>query len=392
MRAAAVALLAAAPLAAQPAPTASPTAAPGVYTAWVGSEGDDRVSVVRFDAAAGAARVERSVRVGDNPTELAGPHGLGLSPDARYVFVSTAHGAPFGGLLKLTARGDTVAGRVTLGAFPATLQVSPDGAYVWVANFNLHGDMVPSSVSVVYAPEMIEVARVRTCTMPHGSRLSADGRHHYSACMMDDLLVDIDAQRFQIARHLVLTPGAERGVAGAPAARAAAAGGHAGHDMSGHAVESAPAGAGAPATCTPTWAQPSPDGRVVWVACSKTNTIVEVDAARWAVTRRLPAGEGVYNLAVTRDGRTLVATNKRARSVSVFDVASGRETARIPTLRRVPSGVAVTPDDRYAFVTVEGVGSEPGTVEIVALATGRRVAAVDVGPQAGGIDVRLGAP
>lgn len=382
--------LTAAPLAAQ-APNAAPARE---YTAWVGSEGDDRVSVVRFDAATSAARVERAVWVGVNPAELVGPHGLGLSPDGRYYFVSTAHGTPNGGLLKLTARGDTVAGRVTLGAFPATLQVSPDGAYVWVANFNLHGDMVPSSVSVVYAPEMLEVARVATCTMPHGSRLSADGRRHYSACMVDDLLVEIDAQRFGVARHLVLTPGAERGVVGAPPRRAAAGGDHSGHDMGGHATGPAPAAATAapPATCTPTWAQPSPDGRVVWVACSKANTIVEVDVARWAVTRRLPAGDGVYNLAVTRDGRTLVATNKRGRSVSVFDVASGRETAHVATIRRVPSGVAVSPDGRYAFVTVEGVGAEPGTVEILDLAAGQRVAAVDVGPQAGGVDVRLGAP
>jgi hypothetical protein len=45
--------------------------------------------------------------------------------------------------------------------FPATLQVSPDGLYV--VNFNLHGDMVPSSVSVVDADAMFEMARITTC-------------------------------------------------------------------------------------------------------------------------------------------------------------------------------------------------------------------------------------
>jgi DNA-binding beta-propeller fold protein YncE len=52
-------------------------------------------------------------------------------------------------------------------------------------------------------------------------------------------------------------------------------------------------------------------------------------------------------------------------------------------------GVAVSPDDRYAFVSVEGVGSEPGTVEVIDLRTLARVAAVDVGQMAGGIDVLL---
>jgi len=41
-------------------------------------------------------------------------------------------------------------------------------------------------------------------------------------------------------------------------------------------------------------------------------------------------------------------------------------------------GVAVSPDDQYAFVSVEGIGSEPGTVEVVDLAAMKIVASVDV--------------
>ena len=65
-----------------------------------------------------------------------------------------------------------------LGNFPATTQVSPDGSLVFVVNFNLHGEMVASDVSVVSADEMVEIARIPTCTMPHGSRLST--RRHAS--------------------------------------------------------------------------------------------------------------------------------------------------------------------------------------------------------------------
>ena len=99
----------------------------------------------------------------------------------------------------------------------------------------------------------------------------------------------------------------------------------------------------------------------------------------------MPAGTGVYNLAVTQDGR-LIATNKRGQSVSIFDASDGRELARIPTKRRVVHGVVVSPDDRYAFVSVEGVGTEPGTVEMIDLQALKVVATVDVAPQAGGID------
>ena len=74
------------------------------------------------------------------------------------------------------------------------MQITPDGAFAYVVNFNLHGEMVPSSVSIVATDEMVEVARVPTCTMPHGSRINAQGTKQYSACMMDDMAVEIDTR------------------------------------------------------------------------------------------------------------------------------------------------------------------------------------------------------
>jgi DNA-binding beta-propeller fold protein YncE len=253
-------------------------------------------------------------------------------------------------------------------------------------NFNLHGDMVTSSVSVVETGEMVEVARIPTCTMPHGSRLNAAGTRHYSACMMDETLVEIDTRTFAVARHFFLTRGKERGMTGAPPVRtlAAASGEHTAHDMGGHGMTPpAPGDVG----CSPTWAHPSPDGARVWVACNKSNELVEIDVATWTLVRRLPAGEGIYNLAVTTDGTKLVATNKRGQSVSVFDTESGKELARIPTTRRVVHGAAITADDRYAFISNEGVGSERATVDIIDLAALKIVATVEVGQQAGGIDI-----
>jgi DNA-binding beta-propeller fold protein YncE len=157
-----------------------------------------------------------------------------------------------------------------------------------------------------------------------------------------------------------------------------------GNDHGGHGMEPPKPG---DVSCSPTWAQPSADGRSVFVACNKANDIVEIDVASWAMKRRIPAGDGVYNLAVTRDGKLIVGTNKRGKSVSIIDIASGKELARVPTQRKVVHGVAISGDDRYAFISVEGIGSEPGTVEMIDLKTFTRVASADVGQMAGGIDV-----
>ena len=59
---------------------------------------------------------------------------------------------------------------------------------------------------------MTEIARIETCMMPHGSRLTADGRKHYSTCMMDDTLVEIDTRTMNVSRHFILTAGHEMGM------------------------------------------------------------------------------------------------------------------------------------------------------------------------------------
>ena len=367
------------------------------YLVYVLSEAADKISLIRFGP--GGARLESEIPTGDMPVDIDGPHGIAIARDKQFYYVSLAHGRPFGSIWKYSTKDNRVLGHTTLGLFPATMDLSADGSLLWVVNFNLHGDMVPSSVSVVATEPMLEVTRIQTCAMPHGSRLNPQGTKHYSACMMDEMLVEIDTQTLKVSRHFLLTRGREMGMDGAPTSarsQTAVMGGMksessrqpqatgAGHmDMGGHGMEPPKAG---DVSCSPTWAQPSVTGSSIFVACNKSSEIVEVDAAKWKVTRRIPARPGVYNLAVTKDGTRLLTTNKRDQSVSVIDLKSGQELARIPTRRKVLHGVVVSPDDRYAFVSVEGVGSEPGTVEIIDLAALKIVASVDVAEEAAGID------
>ena len=143
-------------------------------------------------------------------------------------------------------------------------------------------------------------------------------------------------------------------------------------DTGGHGMEMPRPG---DVSCSPTWAQPSTDGAFVFVACNKSSEIVEVDANSWKVTRRISARHG--RLQSGRDqGRAETDCDEQARPVGLGLSTSkaGRELARIPTKRKVLHGVAVSPDSRYAFVSVEGVGSEPGTVEVIDLEALKTVA------------------
>lgn len=191
--------------AAAPARPAPPTA---TYYVYAGAESADKIYRVRFGP--GGTAVEREIVVGKMAAEMEGPHGLAISADGQFLHMTTGHGFPDGKYWVYALGADTlVAPGVLLGAFPASLDVTPDGRYMFSANFNLHGDMVPSSQSVVYIPTMTEVARIVTCTMPHGSRVSPDGRLQCSGRTTDDQLVEIDTKALKVSRRFSVAVGKE---------------------------------------------------------------------------------------------------------------------------------------------------------------------------------------
>jgi DNA-binding beta-propeller fold protein YncE len=365
-----------------------PQAPEADYWVYVGSESADRLHRIRFGP--GGIEVERSTQVGRLPTEVEGPHGVVVSPDRRFLYLTTGHGVPDGHFWKFEVGPDTlVADPILLGRFPASLDLSLDGLYAFVVNFNLHGAMVPSTLSVVFTPEVVEVARIELCTMPHGVRAHPGGVHVYTVCMMDDQLVEVDTHTFRVSRRFSLEAGREGPL---PADRVAHGdggegehGAHAGHEVPDTGEGTPPHGHPEP-TCSPTWAVPSPGGSRVWVACSVSDRILEVDVDAWSLVRSIPTGRGPYNLAPTPDGRILVATLKQGNAVEFFDVETGARLALTPTSTTVVHGVTISPDSRYAFVSVEGVGAEPGKVDVFDLESFRRVASAEVGQQAAGID------
>lgn len=375
------------------AQSTAPAAPTKDYWVYAGAESADLIHRIRFGPA--GLVVERTIPVGELPAEMEGPHGLQISRDGKYLHMTTGHGFPDGKYWRYELGPDTLVGPgVLLGNFPASIDVTPDGLLSFSGNFNLHGDMVPSSVSVVDTRTFSEVARIVTCTMPHGSRLDPSGLFHYHSCMMDDQLVEIDARKLEVSRRFSLAKGkegplpkdgdgmlamwiegAERvsgGKTSDPAEVGYAAMGDMKHDM-------------APNSCSPTWAQPSADGKTVFVACNKSDEIVEVDRASWSVARRFKTGRGPYNLAVTPDGALLLATLKPGSAIEIFDLKTGKSLAQIKTSTTLAHGIVSTPDSRYAFTTAEGVGSAPGKVDVFDLKALVKVGTVDVGQQASGI-------
>ncbi len=384
------------------------------YYLYVAAESQDQVELVRFDGT--KAEVVESISVGVWPVEIEGPHGLTVSEDGKYWYLSMAHGKPYGHVYKYTTADNEMLGRVELDMFPATLQESSATGFLYVVNFNLHGDHVPSTVSVVDPETMTEIERVETGVMPHGSRVSPDGRYHYSCSMMSGEVIELDALSMTVTRRLFTGKqdmtdhdkmkeqdehaGHDMGSAeheghgkkkmdhdehaGHDMKKMTKAEpddqkkkkmknmSHAGHDMSGPMPK-------------PTWVYPHPNGKFVYVANNGTDNIVEIDLENWKVNRRFKTGKGPYNVEISNDGKYMAATYKSEATTAIWDLPAGKELAVIPNTRKVSHGVIISPDSRYAFVSVEGIGGEPGALDVIELKTQKMVATVDTGKQAGGI-------
>jgi YVTN family beta-propeller protein len=135
-----------------------------------------------------------------------------------------------------------------------------------------------------------------------------------------------------------------------------------------------PASASAPAKalaadneCAPTFVSISADDQTLYVACNHKGTLQVWDAEALTMRAEIPMGAGAYNVEPSPDGRFVVVTNKKAQSVSVVDVKSLKEVARIPTTKKIVHGVAFSPDSRYAYVTQESIGADPGAVDVIDL-------------------------
>ena len=225
------------------------------YYVYVAAESDDQVSVLKFDG--NEIQETNRVSVGVMPTENEGPHGITIDPSGEYWYLTLAHGNPNGSVVKYSTENNEPLSKVELGLFPATMQISKTTGLLYVVNFNLHGLMKTSTVSVVDPEYMVEISKIKTGIMPHGSRMSPDGNFHYSVAMMSGELFEIDAVDLSVKRILSLDTNKH-------------------HRNAMHHSK-----------VKPTWVTPSPSGKELYIAGNGSNKIFIVDVQEWKVKQTI---------------------------------------------------------------------------------------------------------
>jgi DNA-binding beta-propeller fold protein YncE len=336
------------------------------YYLYVASESDDTVSLLKFQNNE-INELER-ITVGTYPTEIEGPHGITVDPNGKFWYLSLAHGNPFGKLVKYSTGSNEVVDETTLGLFPASMQISTTTGFLYCVNFNLHGSMKPSTVSVVDPVTMTEIITITTGSMPHGSRISADGLFQYSVAMMSGELFEVDALGLEVSRTLDLENKMMK------------------TDGTKHSMDDMKSMDGIKHSIVkPTWVIPHPKKNLAYIAGNGSDEIIEVDLNEWKVSDRFKTGKGPYNLEISPDAKLLIGTIKSEGKTAIWSLEDKKLLREIKNTTSVSHGIAISSDSKYAFISLEGIGGEPGIVDVISLENYQLISSVEVGKQAGGI-------
>jgi len=216
--------------------------------------------------------------------------------------------------------------------------LSPDGGTLFVSVYS------EDRVHVIDTAEGQELARLPSCSGPHGMRFSADGRHVYNGCMVGDALDRIDAASFEVERRYNFLDGVRP-------------------------------------------FEISSDEKKAWVQLTRLHGLVELDLEEGRITKtiHLPVAPGVtaqvdfphtahHGLALTPDGSRLCAAGTVSDYAALLSVPALDLIATTP-IPGEPSWIIASLDGRYCYVSAR----KGNTVSVLSTDDGRELARIDVG-------------
>lgn len=277
-------------------------------------------------------RVLDSIDVRERPFSRDEPHGLAVAPDGRRWYLTLAHGEP---VLQVRER----PGNRLIGALPlpmggaSRIGLVPDGSVAFVPDYGRSAGDRPGEVARIRTRTLEITHRAHVCPAPHDAKVDPRGELVLVTCAYGTEAVLVStADLSEVAR-----------------------------------VDLSPPGAGETRPMNAAW---SADGGTAWITLMGAGQVVELDRSG-RVEARVDAGPQPVSPALTPDGRSLLVTNRKDRSLSVFAVPGLADERRIALGDAPhPQGVALDGSGAIAYVSHEGEVGEPGGVVAVRIDTG----------------------
>ncbi len=248
------------------------------------------------------------------------------------------------------------------GAGPAAAAFNHDGSRAYTANFD------SSSVTVVNTsgePHRRTIS-LPDGAFPYGIAVLPDDSKLYVASSFSDTVDVIDLRTEQVTKRIELAKGTyPYSVEISPSGKRAYTVNRFSDSMTviDTASDTVVATVDLPKGSKPTGLAISTDGSQIYTANRGGDSVSTVDARTLQVvsTLKAPAGSGPRWVAATSDGSTLITANQAGRSLTIFDTKAQKELTTLaipsndynegPDKNQVnPMAVAVSSDDRYAYV------------------------------------------
>lgn len=289
----------------------------------------------------------RLVPVGSGGNTPAAPHNVEVDKQNRY-FYTTLINEKY--LEKFDAVTYEKVGRLYIGMGPAHVVITSDGTTGYVTNYDLSG--MERFVKCFDTQTMTETATISDITMnaTHGARLTRNGEYL--------LTVSLIGEYIQIIRTADNTVEETIPVA-----------------------ENVPPNGNGTGIYKPIALSISPDDRYAFITCYQSNEVRILDLNTRNIVAVISVGVGPIQSECTANGRWCYVANRNDNTVSVIDLNT---FTVIKTIQRVgiqPHGVAITPDDKFVYVSCESIdgtlihhptlgSSKPGTTAIIDINAG----------------------
>jgi YVTN family beta-propeller protein len=268
------------------------------------------------------------------------PAGIAFSPDGAIAYVTSEED---GTISVINTATNTVTATITLGGSPRFLAITPDGNTLYVPCGAGIGGPPPESVQVVSTATNSVTAVIPLVPLGQFEAVAAaitpDGKHAYVETRDFGLQLNVVVIDTATNTTTVVVPGIA---------------GNGGQTGPGIAI--------------------TPSGGTVYVAAAFAPVVTAISTVNNTVIGTIPTADGPTGIAITPDGSRVYVADRAAGAVTVIDTASNTAVATITPFFG-PSAVAITPDGASAYVT----DSATSSVSVIATATNTIVATVPVG-------------
>lgn len=288
---------------------------------FITNQAADVVAVLKTDN----MQVTRLIPVGGRSNQLDAPHYVYLSPDSRYFYVSLIQE---GYVEKYEVSNYTQVGRMQAGSSPAHIEISPDGMYGFVTNFESTGSVTTTTKFNTGTMTVTEIFSEVRMKGPHGMALTNDGNTLFVTSEIGEYIFKIDANHFYASDTTYEKAPIDPSVP--------------------------PSGNGT-GQFRPYQIELSPDQNYLYISCRGSSQIRVYNASDLQQVISIDLGSGAFPLLMkfTDNGQYLYVCNRNNNTVSVISTSNQSLVTTISDVGIQPHGVDFSQDGQYAIIACE---------------------------------------